>query len=137
MARSKVYHTKQKDRIFNVICNYNHIFTIKDIYHALNEKTGLTTIYRFVESLVKDGRLSKFIGEDNFTYYQYLEECDEENHFFLKCEICGEIIHIDCDCIKDLALHINKNHKFTLDQKNIIINGICEKCKNKKAMEVV
>lgn len=128
MARSESYNTKQKDVILNAIKHQKQEFTIKDIYNQVKDKTGLTTIYRLVDKLVLDGRLSKYIGKDNNTYYQYLEECDEDNHFYLKCEHCGDIVHIDCDCIEDLSIHIFKKHKFKPNKEHIIINGVCEKC---------
>ena len=128
MARKESYNTKQKDLIINVIKKQKHEFTIKDIYKELNEKVGLTTIYRLVDKLINDNVLKKYISRDNVTYYQYLKECNKENHFYLKCDKCGELIHVDCDCVGDLSSHIFNKHKFKLNEKNIIINGVCEKC---------
>ena len=77
------YHTKQKDKILNIIKIKRNEFTIKEIYQELYKEVGLTTIYRYIEKLVNDGIVNKSIGKDNITYYQYLEECHEENHFYL------------------------------------------------------
>jgi len=131
MMRSEFYNTKQKDIILNTIKNYTKEFTIKDLYKKLNENVGLTTIYRLIDRLVKENKLSKYIGKDNITYYQYLEECHEDNHFYLKCVKCGDMVHIDCDCILDLSNHIVKKHHFEPSKEHIIINGICEKCNRK------
>lgn len=128
MLRSEEYNTKQKDIIFGTIINKNREFTVKDIYEELGKKIGLTTIYRFVDKLVSDDKLVKFIGKDNITYYQYLEECCKDNHFYLKCDRCGCMIHIDCDCIMDLSHHIVKEHHFKLNQEHIIIHGVCQNC---------
>ncbi len=128
MKRSEAYNTKQKEIIFEIIKHQKQEFTIKDIFNQIKDKAGLTTIYRLVDKMVQDGRLSKYIGKDNITYYQYLEECNEENHFYLKCENCGDMVHIDCDCISDLSNHIVKQHHFKLNKEHIIINGLCEKC---------
>ncbi len=127
MKRNSNYKTKQKETIINIIKELNKEFTIKDIYIDLNKEIGLTTIYRLVDKLVNEGVLLKTIGNDNITYYQYLEECEEENHFFLKCEKCGELEHVDCDCIESLSNHISKEHKFNLTD-HIIIPGICKDC---------
>lgn len=128
MSRSEYYNTKQKDIIINAIKMQKHEFTIKDIYDELKGKVGLTTIYRMVDKLIDENIINRYISKDNTTYYQYLKECEEENHFYLKCDKCGELIHIDCDCIEDLSNHIIKKHRFKLNKKNIIISGICEKC---------
>ena len=132
MKRSEAYNTKQKEIIFEIIKHQKQEFTIKDIFNQIKDKAGLTTIYRLVDKMVQDGRLSKYIGKDNITYYQYLEECNEENHFYLKCENCGDMVHIDCDCISDLSNHIVKQHHFKLNKEHIIINGLCEKCIKKE-----
>ena len=125
------YNTKQKDMILDVIRKEKKEFTIKDIYNSLDGAAGLTTIYRLVDKLVIDGILHKHISKDNITYYEYLEECDKENHFYLKCEKCGNMIHVDCDFVEELENHITNEHKFKLDKKMIIINGICNKCMRK------
>ena len=46
----------------------------------------------------------------------------------LKCESCGTMEHIDCDCIEELSNHISKEHNFSLTD-HIIINGKCNNCK--------
>ena len=131
MSRSESYSTKQKDIILNVIEKQKHEFTIKDIYNEISDRVGLTTIYRLVDKLVDENVLNKYISKDNVTYYQYLKKCDEDNHFYLKCDKCGDLVHIDCDCIKDLSNHILKEHKFKPNKDKIIINGMCNKCINK------
>ncbi len=130
MARSSNYNTKQKDLVINEIKKHKD-FAINDIYDALKGKVGLTTIYRQIDKMIKEGTINKFVGKDNITYYQYLEECDKENHFFLKCEVCGDVEHVDCDCINELSEHILDNHNFKLDKNNLIINGVCDKCSKK------
>ena len=128
MSRSDGYTTKQKDMILNVIKMHTNEFTVKDIYNELDECIGLTTIYRYIDKLIDKDLVSKSIGKNNSTYYRYLEKCDNENHFYLKCEVCGNMEHIDCDCISELTEHILVNHKFTPSRDHIIINGQCKKC---------
>ena len=127
MSVRNSYNTKQKSKILNVIKNHKNNFMIKDIYLELNEEIGLTTIYRMIDKLVNENSVNKFIGNDNNTYYQYLESCDKNNHFFLKCDKCGNMEHVDCDCIEDLSNKIIKNHKFHMTEK-IIIDGVCNNC---------
>ncbi len=128
MTRNINYNTKQKDMIMNILKNTKKEFTIKEIYENVSD-IGLTTIYRLVDKLVEEDRIKKTIGSDKQTYYQYLEDCNEENHFYLKCNKCGTLIHVDCDCLSDLLSHISKEHNFIPSNKNIILNGICENCK--------
>lgn len=122
------YNTKQKELLISIIKNQKKEFTIKDIHNKVKYKTGLTTIYRLVDKLTEEGLLNKYIGKDNITYYQYLDKCNHDNHFFLKCNECGNIIHIDCDCISELFNHIISEHNFKPSHENIIIKGICNGC---------
>lgn len=128
MTKRCEYNTKQKEIIFDVIKKQKHEFTIKDIYNEISDRTGLTTIYRLVDKLVEDGILNKNISIENITYYYYLGDCNKDNHFYLKCDKCGNMSHIDCDCIGNISSHILKKHGFRPSKKKIIINGTCEKC---------
>lgn len=126
--KKEIYNTKQKEYILDKIKSQKKDFIIKDIYEELEGIVGLTTIYRLIDKLVSDGTINKTIDENNVTHYTYLEKCDKHNHFYLKCNSCGSIIHIDCDCIDELTNHILNEHNFKLNKENIIINGICKKC---------
>ena len=127
------YSTRQKDLIINVIKTKDKEFTIKDIYNEL-DGVGLTTVYRLVDKLVEDGLIKKNISNDNTVTYSYLEKCDHDNHFYLKCEKCKKLEHVDCDCIEELYNHINKNHQFKLNKENIVINGTCSRCEKRERL---
>ena len=128
MSKREHYNTKKKDIKNNGIKKQKHEFTVKDIYDELKDQVGLTTIYRMIDKLITENILNRYISKDNTTYYQYLKECEEDNHFYLKCDNCGELVHIDCDCIEELSNHIINKHGFKPNKKNIIINGTCERC---------
>ena len=130
MKRNESYNTKQKELILELLKKESSDLTIKDIYSKLDERVGLTTIYRFIDKLTTLGDVSKMIGQDNVTYYRYLEKCSSDNHFYLKCDKCGCMLHIDCDCIEDLSQHIIKEHQFMLKHENIIISGLCGNCQS-------
>ena len=121
------YRTKQRDQIQSVIQSTSGAFTAKDLYLALDRKIGLVTIYRFLEQKNSDGALLKF-SENNLTFYRYSPPCQKTDHFYLKCDHCGSIEHVDCDKITGLTAHISKKHHFTPLNDHFIINGICEDC---------
>ena len=121
------YKTKQKELILDLLKSKKKEFTVKEIYDELNQEVGLTTIYRLVDNLIVEGRINKSISNGN-NYYQYLEDCDCSNHFYLKCDKCGSLVHVDCDCIIKLSNHIFKEHNFVPNKEKIIINGLCSNC---------
>lgn len=126
------YKTRQKELIIHGIKCYRNEFTIKDLFAKLKEKDqaiGLTTVYRVVNSLVGDHVLAKSIGSDGAQHYYVLEKCDHIGHCLLKCESCGKLVHTDCDELDAISKHFKNKHHFEIDQKNITIYGICDKCR--------
>ena len=126
--KSDVYNTRQKEIILNVIKQQYKEFTVKDIYNQVKDSSGLTTVYRFVDKLVVEGILKKRVGDNNNLYYLYLENCDRDNHFYLKCDKCGKLIHVDCNCVNDLFKHIFDKHGFISKDKQVVIDGVCNNC---------
>lgn len=127
------YSTRQKDLILSIIQSMDHEFTIREIYNSIPDTTSLTTVYRLVDQLEQEGIINKAIGSDGNTYYQYIEKCDC-NHFYLKCEKCGSLTHVECDFVNDLENHILEDHKFRLNCEHIIMNGICYECARKEGI---
>ncbi len=125
------YQTKQKSELLSCIQKQVGEFTIQDLYEATSGSIGLTTIYRYIHQLIDERKILSMKQENQMVYYQYLESCNCQNHFYLKCEKCGQLIHVDCDWVEELVHHIQKDHQFQLNREHIIMNGICQKCLKK------
>ena len=126
------YNTRQKEIIEQFVRTKQGDFSIKELFAELlkrGEDVSQTTIYRIIDSLVESGVLKKTVSADNQIRYQYLEACDHYGHCYLKCNICGKLEHVDCEDLCDLTEHIKRQHKFTVDEANIVINGTCGACK--------
>ena len=126
------YNTQQKKLILDcLIENSNVYISVEEISKYLASKgiqVGVTTIYRYLNSLEKDGALRVEIIR-NTRYFQYIiDEC--KKHYHLKCEKCGKIEHLDCDEIMTLCSHVKKEHDFVISQKNVIY-GMCGSCTTK------
>lgn len=121
------YNTKQRDIVLEKISKLQKDFSIKELYNILNKEVGLTTIYRIVNKLEADGCITK-IGNDNEAIYHYTGKCNKKNHFYLKCNKCGMLYHVDCDYADKLSKHIFEDHNFITSSEHIIINGECKKC---------
>ncbi len=132
--KQTIYNTKQKTAIMQCIrLMKDKHFTIDTLCELLvknGEAAGRTTVYRFVEKLSDDGVLRKYImPQGESTCYQYVDKdkhCHE--HFHLKCEKCGDLIHIDCSEMNSLSEHIKHHHGFRLNPFKTVIYGICEGC---------
>lgn len=111
--------------------------TVRDIaehMRSINCPVNVTTIYRYLDKLEKDGNLMKYTGEKgDKAAYQYVERghrCDE--HLHLKCTECGSVIHLDCRFMNQIAEHIEKDHSFHLQCRNSVLYGLCGKCREKE-----
>ena len=133
MTASKGYKTKQREIILKfLIENKERHVTVDEIVFDLREQgisVGKTTVYRYIDKLVEEGRARRFVSEEkNGAAFQYVENdrCDE--HFHLKCVECGKFIHLECDHLNDIARRVYEDHKFTIDRSKTVLYGICDEC---------
>lgn len=114
--------------------NRDRTVTVSDIDAYLREnncEVNITTIYRYLDKLTKEGKVIKYVAEKGSqATYQYVEQghqCD--SHLHLKCVRCGRIIHLECGFMDEISKHIFKDHGFELQCKNSILYGICKSCR--------
>ena len=128
----EAYKTKTKELVLEKVKKLNS-FTANDIFKSLdldNNHVGLTTIYRCLDDLELKGVITKYYDDSKKAYYKLIEECNAVVHFYLKCAKCNKIEHVDCDCILDFKKHIEFKHKFSANFENVVISGLCSKCKS-------
>ena len=133
----KSYKTKQRSKILAYLNENkaNHITAEEIIEHFKNvgEPIGKSTVYRYLDSLVKENIVRKFVTPERASSacFQYIDRAHNcQIHYHMKCTECGALIHLDCEEIKELSKHIFKEHKFMLDECKTILYGKCEKCLN-------
>ena len=135
MTGNSGYSTASRKKILEYLkSNSERTVTAADIgiYLKDNEsEVNITTIYRYLDKLEKEGTVMKYVAEKGSqAAYQYVElghRCGE--HLHLKCVKCGGIIHLECDFMNEISEHILKDHGFSLQCKNSILYGTCEKCR--------
>lgn len=132
------YKTRQKQAILDFLKNNNnnHV-TVSDISEYLEKNNchvGITTIYRYLDKLLEQGTVRKYTVDNStsacFQYVESAENCHE--HFHLKCEICGRLIHLDCNHISEMCKHIFNDHGFKPDMMRTVFYGICSVCAGKQ-----
>ena len=65
------------------------------------------------------------------------DESNMGDHYHLKCEKCGELIHLQCDQIEALGQHIFERHSFTLKPQKTLFCGTCNMCYLKESDDAV
>ncbi|MBR6568364.1 MAG: transcriptional repressor [Clostridia bacterium] len=131
---NNTYNTKQKKLISEFFeGNTEKQFTCDEISEALKIKgtpVGKTTVYRYVEKLVNEGKIRKITGGiSKSALYQYIDEdMNCNSHMHLKCLKCGEFFHLGCDFLNSVNDHIYEHHRFRVDNSKSVLYGLCEKC---------
>ena len=132
MTRGK-YKTRQRQEILRYLKSSKNIHkTVKDIqeyFQRENIDVGLTTIYRHLNALIREGLVKKYrLNNDSSAYFEYVEE---ESSYHCHCNSCGKTIHIDCDEITAFQEHIKVCHGFQVDSFETTFYGICCSCNEK------
>lgn len=127
------YNTKQKGAVEGFLrSNSNRHFTVDSLLSGLvsqGHSIGRTTVYRTLERLVIEGKVTKYAGSSGeSTCYQYVEGDTCHEHFHLKCEGCGRLIHLECGQIDELGAHIEQDHGFKLNKFKTVFYGVCGEC---------
>ena len=135
MAVGSGYATASRKKILDYLKdNCDRTVTAAKIHSYLvqnDSAVNITTIYRYLDKLAKDGTVIKYVAEKGGqAAYQYVElghRCEE--HLHLQCVHCGGIIHLECEFMNEIAEHILDEHGFSLQCKNSILYGTCQKCR--------
>lgn len=136
MSKKVSYNTKQKKALLDYLEKVpgKHV-TVNDICSNLkkmNISMGQTTVYRQLEKMVDEGLVNKYIVDVNspacFEYIPADTHADEHICFHCKCEKCGKIIHLHCDDLEKIGIHLFKKHNFEMDTKRTVIYGLCSDC---------
>lgn len=133
------YKTKQRQRILDCLTsNSQRHVTVDDVAAFLfqrGETVGKTTIYRYLEKLVEEGRVRKFTAEGESACFQYVSDAGCAEHFHLKCLECGKLIHLECGYLSQLETHIYEEHHFTIHSGRTVFYGLCAQCAETQPMK--
>ncbi len=125
------YKTKQKDILFDFFeTNINNLFSVKEILDVLEKEgieVGQTTVYRFLDLLVKENSI--IVYSDNFEKKYGRFSCCGEYRYHIICTKCGKIEHVNNNVLINLKNNLIDFHDFYLDTQEYFIKGRCKRCK--------
>ena len=128
------YNTKQLGALLECLEKHkSESLTVDGVCEKLEkagERIGRTTVYRRLERLVAEGKITRFAPEEgkSVTYRFIGSGCGDECHFHLICTECGEVAHTHCHELETLFAHMASEHGFKINERKTMLYGICEKC---------
>lgn len=136
MTQKAKYRTKQQKLLLEYLQTMPgmHI-TANDVCSYFEEKgAGISkaTIYRQLEGFVDEGIINKYIIDGNspacFEYVGTHTHEDADICFHCKCEKCGKLIHLHCDELEEIQVHLYEEHRFKMNPMRTVFYGLCEQC---------
>ena len=129
------YKTKQRQILLEYLKSQSQKHHTVDEIEAHLKKQNIpvsrTTVYRYLESLTKDGLAKKYFVKNGLsTCYQYIGNTTENYHFV--CSQCGNLIHVTCEHLNKLLEHLEIEHHFQLDKHKITFYGKCNHCRKEE-----
>ena len=136
MSNRSKYKTRQREILLDYFETVPGVHvTAGDVYEYLQKHgagIGQSTVYRQLENLVDEGILNKYIIDGSSpACFEYVEpDCHEsaEICFHCKCEKCGKLIHLHCDEMEGMQVHLYAEHKFKMNPMRTVFYGLCDQC---------
>lgn len=134
MAKAGSYQTKARQLTISYLTEHQDTAVsaagILEYLHEYGMKTNITTVYRFLDKLIAQGQVLKYMDEaGEKCVFQYVgEENHCHEHLHMKCIQCGKVIHLDCEFMKLFHEHIRKQHGFVMQCNKSILYGYCQNC---------
>jgi Fur family ferric uptake transcriptional regulator len=130
LTDKKINPTAMRLLVLDLLLKQSSAISLSDIEKGL-EPADRTTIYRTLKTFEEKG-LTHIIDDGTGTpkYALCAETCDDQEHHDLHvhfyCTSCKETFCLPNSKIPDVTLP----NGFTSSEMNLVVKGICDKCKN-------
>jgi Fur family transcriptional regulator, ferric uptake regulator len=121
--------TRQRAAITKALEHAHGFLSAQELHAVLkqtNERVGLTTVYRTLQSLAETGEVDLLRRSDGEAIYRRCSTSSHHHH--LVCESCGVSVEIASQEIERWAQLAAHRHDFTPTSHSAEIYGICKSC---------
>ena len=126
--------TKQKELILSILKHSNKPMSINEIYQCVKDtlpNIAKSTIYRNIDSLMKQELIDKYYLSDSELFYKIKNDKQEHKHYVI-CESCKRMFDLPVCPIHEIEEEMKKSG-FTISEHYIQISGTCKDCSNKNS----
>ena len=133
--RSLGYNTTNRRIIIDYLGETKNDATVEEIYNhivASKKKVNITTVYRCLNRLERNGFLVKSFSDDgNKACYRLPADKEEASQMLLRCSSCGKTIPLDGGLKNEIIGKLSRRYAFELNSVGSFLLGICRECQNK------
>ena len=124
------YSTLQKNALIGFLeSNGGAAMTAEEIYSALSNDLGKSTVYRLLSELAAEGTVNKFAKENGKgMLYQYAHGNSCRAHLHLKCLKCEKLYHMNEKDSERILQSIKNDSDFSVSETNTVLFGVCREC---------
>ncbi len=127
MESKKSRNTEKQNLVKRVLSETKYAMSAEDIMAAIPIKINKTTIYRILNRFEEKGTVHFVTGKNGKAYYALCDNCGTShkihNHIHFECKECKEVT------CQPNTLQIPNLEGFMIQEAQLLIIGICNKCK--------
>jgi Fur family ferric uptake transcriptional regulator len=98
-----------------------------DVHESLNERVGLASVYRVLESLHAAGLVRRV--DVGIARYEPLRESGEHHHH-LVCTECGKVEAFDDPALERAIRRVEAKSGYAVEQHDVVLQGACDTCRD-------
>lgn len=98
---------------------------------AKGQRIGLTTVYRSLQTLEREGLIDSVRADDGEVLFRRCRQ--ERHHHHLVCRYCGNAVEIDLHQIEELIGQAASAHHYSHPTHLLEIYGTCPQCTEGRA----
>ena len=120
--------TPQRLGILSIMHANGHI-NVEDLFAHIRKRfasISLATLYKNINAMLEN----KLISEVKIPHMKAKYEISKAPHIHMLCKSCHEFIDLELD-LNDLVTTASLKSHYRVEDTNVILSGLCERCKNK------
>jgi Fur family ferric uptake transcriptional regulator len=120
--------TPQRLNVAAALAEAGRRLTAEELWQRLrrrDKRVGRATVFRSLEALVSAGLARRLELEHHVSAYV---ACQPGHHHHLACTICGRVLEIDESYVRPVAMRVEDETGFVIDDARLDFYGRCSRC---------
>jgi Fur family ferric uptake transcriptional regulator len=120
--------TRQRSALVSLLDELDGFRSAQELHALLRDRqdrVGLATVYRTLQTLVDDGQLDVLRGADGEAAYR---RCSPSHHHHLVCRSCGRTVEVADPPVERWAARVAAEHGFADVEHQVEVFGTCGSC---------